>query len=44
MPAGRHALTWNGTDSAGRRLPSGLYLSQLVADDIETTSKMVLVK
>ena len=25
MPAGRHTATWNGTDEAGSRAPSGVY-------------------
>jgi flagellar hook assembly protein FlgD len=25
MPAGRHTATWNGTDNAGSRVPSGVY-------------------
>jgi hypothetical protein len=28
-PAGSHALTWDGRDDAGRRLPPGLYICRL---------------
>src|SRR5262249_37751615 len=30
-PAGRHVRSWNGTDDAGTRMPSGVYLYQLEA-------------
>src|SRR5262245_24030267 len=31
LPAGRHHVTWNGLDDAGRRLPAGLYFCRLAA-------------
>lgn len=31
--AGRTSLTWDGRDSAGRRMPSGVYFALLDLDD-----------
>lgn len=33
LPAGRHAVTWDGRDADGRALPSGTYVYRLVLDD-----------
>ncbi|MBD3222870.1 T9SS type A sorting domain-containing protein, partial [bacterium] len=44
MPAGNHAIAWDGTDRTGRRLGSGLYFARLVSDGEVDTSKLVLVK
>jgi len=43
-PAGRHVLSWNGTDDAGSRMPSGVYLYQLNVGGYQATKKMVLMK
>jgi hypothetical protein len=45
MPARRnHEVVWNGLDEAGNRVPSGVYLYQLVTDDLTATKKMALLK
>ncbi len=41
---GTHALSWNGTDSKGRYLPSGIYFCNLKSGSFNTTMKMVLIK
>ena len=38
------AVTWNGLDEGGRRVPSGVYFYQLVTDDLTATNKMVMLK
>ena len=38
------AVTWNGLDQNGRRVPSGVYFYQLVTDDLTATNKMVMLK
>jgi flagellar hook capping protein FlgD len=43
-PAGRHVLSWNGTDDQGNRLPSGVYVYQLTTSGYRAAKKMVLVK
>lgn len=42
--AGRHSFVWEGTDQAGRRVASGVYLYTLSAGDVEATRKMLLTK
>ena len=41
---GRHEAAWNGRDSGGREVASGLYLYRLKADNLTLTRKMVLLK
>jgi PKD repeat protein len=42
--AGEHTLTWNGKDSNGRPVSSGIYLYRLEAGHLVDTKKMVLLK
>ncbi|HLA39519.1 MAG TPA: FlgD immunoglobulin-like domain containing protein, partial [Candidatus Glassbacteria bacterium] len=42
--AGSYSVSWDGTDRAGRVLPSGVYFYRLVAGDFKATRKMVLIK
>jgi len=44
LPAGRHELSWNGRDEAGRSLPSGLYLVRLETDRESFQRKITLIK
>ncbi|MEN8006214.1 MAG: FlgD immunoglobulin-like domain containing protein [Candidatus Krumholzibacteriota bacterium] len=44
MPAGRHAAVWNGTDDAGRRVASGVYLATFHAGLHRDVHKLVVVK
>ncbi len=44
LPAGEHAVAWDGTDRQGRRLGSGVYFARLVADGMASTQKLMLVK
>ncbi|MCF7920046.1 MAG: T9SS type A sorting domain-containing protein [Candidatus Cloacimonetes bacterium] len=39
---GRGSVTWNGIDSCGNILPSGIYIFRL--EGVETTAKMLLLK
>jgi len=41
---GDHVVTWDGTDEAGSRVPSGMYFYQLAAGGDSSTRKMMLVK
>ena len=41
--AGEHAITWAGTDRAGKLLPSGTYLYRLRTSDTKSVRKLVLV-
>lgn len=44
MPAGKHSVVWNGTDSHGRATSSGVYFYKMQAGDYTTTRKMIMVK
>ncbi len=42
--AGRYEAEWNGRDTRGQALPSGVYFYRLEAEGFGATKKMVLVK
>lgn len=42
--AGTHSVRWDGRDSAGEQLPSGIYFCRLQAGDATATRKMILVR
>jgi hypothetical protein len=41
---GRYTLTWDGKNSDGKQIPSGVYIYQLTAGQFVQTKKMLLVK
>jgi FG-GAP repeat/FlgD Ig-like domain len=44
VSAGEHSVRWNGTDSRGRSVSSGVYFYRLEYADLQQTRKMVLVE
>jgi len=44
LPQGRHAVAWLGTDASGRRMPSGVYFTELRAAGLTETRKLILVR
>ena len=44
LPAGYYITIWNGTDSSGRVVPSGVYYYRLQAGSHSETKKMVFIK
>jgi len=42
--AGFHRRAWDGRDSRGRMVPSGLYLVRLVTDSVTVSQKIMLAK
>lgn len=44
LPAGYHAITWDGTNDKGRAVSSGVYLYRLVAGDFDHSRKMIMLK
>ena len=42
--AGYHKISWNGTDANGYRLPAGVYIYRLKADNFVATKKLVILK
>jgi len=43
-PEGENSIAWNGKDSKGRTLPSGIYFFSLSSGDFVNTGKMTLIK
>ncbi len=44
QPAGRHQITWDGTDDHGNVVATGVYFLRLTAGDFSSVKKMNLVK
>lgn len=44
LPAGRHALAWDGTDANGRKMPAGVYFYRFQSGRTVETKQLVLVK
>jgi predicted outer membrane repeat protein len=44
LPAGNHRFTWDGRDSSGHSVSSGIYLYRLETADRDEIKKMVLVR
>ncbi len=46
LPAGQHAVTWQGRDDGGRALPSGTYFATVVADGVRVgpVARLMLVR
>jgi lysophospholipase L1-like esterase len=44
QPAGYHTAVWDGRDSAGRRVPSGVYHYRLQAGNFTVTKRMLMAK
>ena len=44
LTEGNYVRTWNGTDSSGRRLASGVYLYRIESGGFANTGKMVMLK
>lgn len=43
-PAGRHEAVWDGLDTAGRQVPSGVYLVRLETSELTLSRRAVLAK
>jgi flagellar hook assembly protein FlgD len=41
--AGKYAVTWNGRDSYGKEVASGVYYYQVRAEGFSMTKKMMLL-
>ena len=44
LPIGPHAYTWNGTNTAGHPVPSGIYVCRLEGNGFILSRRMVLVR
>lgn len=43
-PGGEHEVTWDGRDTFGQPMPSGVYVYRLTATGVEETRKLMLVR
>lgn len=44
LSAGEHSVTWDGKDSTGKNVSSGIYLYRLTQGNFISTKKMILMK
>jgi len=44
LTAGRHSVLWDGNDSSGRGVSSGVYFYRMNAGEVTSTRRMVLLK
>ncbi len=44
LPAGEHAVTWDGCDKSGKKVVSGIYLYRLTAGEYTSSKRMILSK
>ncbi len=44
LPAGRHEVVWDGTDDAGVRVSSGIYMARLDCNGASAAHRMTLMK
>jgi hypothetical protein len=44
LDAGTHTATWNGTDSVGKPVSSGVYFYRMKAGNYTASKKMILMK
>jgi len=43
-PAGRHRVTWNGTNEDGLRVASGIYFARMRAGGVEVSRRLVAIR
>ncbi len=44
LQSGLHTMSWNGTDSRGNNVSSGIYLYRLITDQYQSSKTMLLLK
>ena len=44
MNAGKHRITWDGTDNTGIKVPSGVYFYQIKTENYTSNKKMILLR
>jgi len=44
MKSGSYSVTWNGTDSFGTKMSSGIYFYKLQTSDYQKIGKAILIK
>jgi flagellar hook assembly protein FlgD len=44
LSPGKHRVSWNGKDTFGKQVSSGVYLYSIKTNEVNATSKMILVR
>ncbi len=44
MIADVHSVTWNGTDNSGNEVPTGIYFTRIVTDNVENIHKVMVIR
>lgn len=44
MVPGRYSIIWDGTNNAGKLVPSGVYIYRFISRDYRSTKKMILMR
>jgi flagellar hook assembly protein FlgD len=44
VPAGWHAVQWDGRDASGRAVAAGIYFVRLRGDGVDETGKVTLLR
>ncbi len=44
LPAGYKSVTWNGVNTSGNQVASGIYFYRMMAKDFQTTKRLILLK
>ena len=44
MPAGHHEVVWDGRDTSGRTVASGVYFARMRSEDFASTQKMLMAQ
>ena len=44
MIADIHSVIWNGTDNAGNEVPTGVYFTRIVTDNVENIHKVMVIR
>ncbi len=44
LTSGVYKFNWNGTNSAGNHMPSGMYIYRVISKDFQQSGKMILMK
>jgi hypothetical protein len=44
LSAGRHSVVWDGTDQLGNWVPTGLYITRMISNEISISNRMLMIK